>query len=93
MGNLERLWTFGVMERTIVAIAGQAQVNIAGIQPCTGVLDWLTGCGSALTSLLANLVLGTVANAPATANLLLGVYFNGLFVIALFKWGRGVADL
>lgn len=92
MGNLERLWTFAVIERSIVAIAGQAKIKIDGIQPCTGVLDWLTGCGSALSSLLANIFVGTVTGAPSVANFLLGVYFNGLFVIALFKWGRGVSD-
>jgi hypothetical protein len=93
MGNMERLWSFAVAQRSIVTIAGQAKIAIDGITPCTGIADWLTGCGSTIASLFANLILGTVAGAPAAANLVLGVYFNGLLVIAIFKWGRGVADL
>jgi hypothetical protein len=93
MGNMERLWLFAVAERSIVFIAGQADVAINGITPCNGIGDWLTGCGSTINSLFANIVLGVVPNAPTIANFLLGVIFNGFLVIAVIKLLRGVADL
>jgi hypothetical protein len=93
MGNMERYWMFVVLERSIAILGGVGHTAVAGIEPCTGPLDWLTGCGDTVNSFLAALVLGTVTGAPDIINFVwLGIVLNGLFLIGFFKWGRGVND-
>ncbi|MCA1811979.1 MAG: hypothetical protein LC623_08215 [Halobacteriales archaeon] len=94
MGNLEKLIIFAIGERVIVTISSQAKISITGVTPCEGPLDWLTGCGDTVNSLIASMVVGTIDGAGTLVNVvILGVLLNALLIVALFKWGRGVPDV
>lgn len=92
MGNMERLWVFAISERIIAGLSAGAVTTIVGVEPCTG-LDWITGCGSTINSVVASVILGTVSGAPDLFNVTFFVTFHGLVLIALLKWGRGVNDV
>lgn len=96
MPQLDRLFLFGLLQRTVLALAAGAEATFTEIEPCDGFADIVTGCGDTTSSIMTSLVLGTIPG-PAwpwlvLVNAVLVVGYAGLVIFSVLRLVRGQED-
>lgn len=72
-----------------VSTLGLAEVGVLDLPSCSGVLDFLTGCGGTVSAVLQSTLIGIVPGAPWWFNGLVATATNIALVWSILTWGRG----